>query len=126
MTDSDRASEDFLVARISERYPSHAIIAEEGSRKEADGGYLWYVDPLDGTNNFAHGLPLFCVSIGVFSLSENTVVAGAVYNPFLDEMFTAARGREPPNGRYSAHAGRYRYIPGSDGFPLRQGGITGQ
>ncbi|MBP6989939.1 MAG: inositol monophosphatase [Spirochaetes bacterium] len=92
VTDSDRASEDFLVARISERYPSHAIIAEEGSRKEADGGYLWYVDPLDGTNNFAHGLPLFCVSIGVFSLSENTVVAGAVYNPFLDEMFTAARG----------------------------------
>jgi myo-inositol-1(or 4)-monophosphatase len=93
VTDADRESEDFLVARISERYPAHAIIAEEGSRKKADGDYLWYVDPLDGTNNFAHGLPFFCVSIGVFSLSENKVIAGAVYNPFLDEMFSAARGK---------------------------------
>jgi myo-inositol-1(or 4)-monophosphatase len=92
VTDADRASEDFLVSRISERYPSHAIIAEEGSRKNADGGFLWYVDPLDGTNNFAHGLPFFCVSIGVYSQSEKTVVAGAVYNPFLGEMFSAFRG----------------------------------
>lgn len=92
VTDADRASEDFLVARISERYPSHAIIAEEGSRKVADGGYLWYVDPLDGTNNFAHGLPFFCVSIGVFSLSQKKVAAAVVFNPFLDEMFSAVRG----------------------------------
>jgi myo-inositol-1(or 4)-monophosphatase len=92
VTDADRASEDFLVSGISKRFPSHAIIAEEGSRKEADGGYLWYVDPLDGTNNFAHGLPFFCVSIGVYSLSEKSIIAGAVFNPFLDEMFTAARG----------------------------------
>jgi myo-inositol-1(or 4)-monophosphatase len=92
VTDADRASEDFLVSRIEERYPAHAIIAEEGSRKDADGGFLWYVDPLDGTNNFAHGLPFFCVSIGVYSLSEKAVIAGVVYNPFLDEMFTAVRG----------------------------------
>lgn len=92
VTDADRASEAFLVAGISKQFPSHAIIAEEGSRKEADGGFLWYVDPLDGTNNFAHGLPLFCVSLGVYSLSEKMVVAGVVYNPFLDEMFWAVRG----------------------------------
>ena len=92
VTDADRASEDFLVSRIAERYPSHAIIAEEGSRKEADGDYLWYIDPLDGTNNFAHGLPFFCISIGVYSLSDKAVIAGVVYNPFLDEMFAAVRG----------------------------------
>jgi myo-inositol-1(or 4)-monophosphatase len=92
VTDADRASESLLVGRISERFPDHAIIAEEGSRKEAPGGYLWYVDPLDGTNNFAHGIPFFCISIGVFSLSLKQVIAGVVYNPFLDEMFTAERG----------------------------------
>jgi myo-inositol-1(or 4)-monophosphatase len=92
VTDADRASEDFLVGRISKRFPDHAIIAEEGSRKDATGGYLWYVDPLDGTNNFAHGLPLFCISIGVFSVDLKRVVAGVVYNPFLDEMFIAERG----------------------------------
>jgi myo-inositol-1(or 4)-monophosphatase len=93
VTDADRASEALLVDRISKRFPTHAIIAEEGSRKDAAGGYIWYVDPLDGTNNFAHGLPLFCVSIGVFSVELQQVVAGVVYNPFLNEMFSAVRGR---------------------------------
>lgn len=92
VTDCDKASEAHLVARIGERFPDHAIIAEEGSRKDAAGGYVWYVDPLDGTNNFAHGLPFFCVSIGVFSSELKQVIAGVVYNPFLDEMFTAVRG----------------------------------
>ena len=93
VTDADRASEDLLVARISKQFPTHAIIAEEGSRKDASGGFIWYVDPLDGTNNFAHGLPFFCVSIGVFSNELRQVVAGVVYNPFMNEMFTAVRGK---------------------------------
>jgi len=93
VTDADRASEDLLVARISKQFPTHAIIAEEGSRKDASGGFIWYVDPLDGTNNFAHGLPFFCVSIGVFSVELRQVVAGVVYNPFMNEMFTAVRGK---------------------------------
>ena len=92
VTDSDRASEQHLVERISKRFPDHDIIAEEGGRKEAAGEYIWYVDPLDGTNNFAHGLPFFCVSIGVYSTALKQVVAGVVYNPFLDELFTAVRG----------------------------------
>src|SRR4030042_1662877 len=92
VTDADRASEDFLVSQISERFPQHAIIAEEGSRKDAPGGYIWYVDPLDGTNNFAHGLPFFCVSLGIYSIQLKRVVVGVVYNPFLNEMFTAIRG----------------------------------
>ncbi len=92
VTDADRASEKHLVERISARFPDHAIVAEEGSRKEADGEYIWYVDPLDGTNNYAHGLPFFCVSIGVLSIKLKRVVAGVVYNPFLGELFTAVRG----------------------------------
>jgi myo-inositol-1(or 4)-monophosphatase len=92
VTDADRASEQHLVERISKRFPDHDIIAEEGSRKEAAGVYIWYVDPLDGTNNYAHGLPFFCVSIGVYSTKLKQVVAGVVYNPFLEELFTAVRG----------------------------------
>jgi myo-inositol-1(or 4)-monophosphatase len=92
VTDADRASEKHLVERISKRFPDHDIIAEEGSRKEAAGDFIWYVDPLDGTNNYAHGLPFFCVSIGVYSVKLKQVVAGVVYNPYLEELFTAVRG----------------------------------
>jgi len=91
VTDADRASEKHLVERISARFPDHAIIAEEGSRKETAGDFIWYVDPLDGTNNYAHGLPFFCVSIGVYCITLKKIVAGVVYNPFLEELFTAVR-----------------------------------
>lgn len=93
VTNIDNESEKFLFARISDQFPDHAIIAEEGSRKDSPGGYLWYVDPLDGTNNFAHGLPFFCISLGVYSTKSQKIVAGVVYNPYLDEMFTAIRGK---------------------------------
>jgi myo-inositol-1(or 4)-monophosphatase len=92
VTDVDRASEAFLYDRISKQYPAHKIIAEEGSRKDDGDDYLWYVDPLDGTNNFAHGLPFFCISLGIFSIEQKRIVAGVVYNPYLKEMFTAVRG----------------------------------
>ena len=90
MTNMDRASEDFLFNEIRAMYPDDTIIAEEGSRKDTAGEYIWYVDPLDGTNNYAHGLPFFCVSIGLFSRTKNRVIAGVVYNPFLGEMFWAS------------------------------------
>ncbi|MBN1495853.1 MAG: inositol monophosphatase [Spirochaetes bacterium] len=92
VTDCDKASEAFLVDAIAKRFPDHTIIAEEGSRRDAAGDYVWYVDPLDGTNNFAHGLPFFCVSIGVFSVRLEQIIAGVVYNPILEETFTAVRG----------------------------------
>ena len=92
LTNMDKASEEFLFNEINRRYPDHAIIAEEGSRKETDGEFIWYVDPLDGTNNYAHGLPFFCVSLGIFSRSLDRIVVGVVYNPHLDELFTAAAG----------------------------------
>ncbi len=92
VTDADRTSEDFLVSSISSRFPDHSIIAEEGGGTAKGAGFIWYVDPLDGTNNFAHGLPIFAVSIGIYSMNEGHVVGGVVFNPYMGEMFHAARG----------------------------------
>ena len=89
VTEFDKRSEARLLARIAERYPGHGVLAEE-SGAHAGSRVKWYVDPLDGTTNFAHNYPFFGVSIGVEVRGE--VVAGAVYDPVRDEMFAAARG----------------------------------
>ena len=81
VTNIDRESEEFIVTEIKKIFPSHSIVAEEGNRKETGSDFIWYIDPLDATNNFAHGIPFFCVSIGVYSKSEKKVIAGAVYDP---------------------------------------------
>jgi myo-inositol-1(or 4)-monophosphatase len=91
VTDADRASEKLIVESLRAAFPDHGIIGEEGSRSQIAGDYIWYVDPLDGTTNFAHGLPIFCVSIGL--ARNNEVVAGVVYDPSRNELFAAQRGR---------------------------------
>jgi len=93
VTNIDRESEEFLYSAISKKFPNHSIIAEEGSRKDTLGDYIWYVDPLDGTNNFAHGIPFFSVSIGVYSKKKEEMTAGIVYNPVLKELFSAVHSR---------------------------------
>jgi myo-inositol-1(or 4)-monophosphatase len=91
VTESDRRSEAAIVARLRERFPGHAIVAEEGGGAKAAGAkYCWHVDPLDGTTNFAHGYPCFAASIGL--LEEGEPLAGAVFNPVSNELFTAVRG----------------------------------
>ena len=91
VTESDRRSEAMIVARLRERFPGHAIVAEEGGGAMAAGAkYCWHVDPLDGTTNFAHGYPCFAVSIGLSEDGEP--IAGVVFNPVSGELFTAARG----------------------------------
>lgn len=91
VTESDKHSEAIIVAKLRERFPGHAIVAEEGSRGAAAGAkYCWHVDPLDGTTNFAHSYPCFAVSIGL--LEDGEPVAGVVLNPIANELFTAARG----------------------------------
>lgn len=91
VTESDRRAEAMIVGRLRHRFPEHAIIAEEGSNSAAAGSrYCWHVDPLDGTTNFAHGYPCFAVSIGL--AEDGEPIAGAVFNPIADELFTAARG----------------------------------
>lgn len=91
VTDADRASEKLIIESLRAAFPDHGIIGEEGSRSQIAGEYIWYVDPLDGTTNFAHGFPIFCVSIGL--ARNNEVVAGVVYDPSRNELFAAQRGR---------------------------------
>lgn len=89
VTEYDRRSEAVLLARLRERWPDHAVLAEE-SGAHAGSRVKWYVDPLDGTTNFAHNYPFFGVSVGVEV--DGVLAAGAVYDPVRDEMFAGARG----------------------------------
>lgn len=90
VTQVDRLSEETIVKMLQQSFPNHAILAEEGSVGGGDTGRRWIVDPLDGTTNFAHGLPLACVSIAFED--EGEVVSAVVYDPHRDELFTAERG----------------------------------
>lgn len=90
VTDIDRASEALLVDALRDRYPEHRILAEEGSNADGDGAYTWLIDPLDGTNNYAHGFPFFCVSLGL--LYDDEPVLGVIYDPIRHELFSGVRG----------------------------------
>jgi myo-inositol-1(or 4)-monophosphatase len=90
VTEADRRSEALIIARLRTHFPAHAIVAEEGGGQATVSDYCWFVDPLDGTTNFAHGFPVFCITLGLAYRGE--VVAGVVYDPTRDELFTAERG----------------------------------
>lgn len=90
VTEADRASEALIIGRIRESYPDHAILAEESGNMPSESPFRWVIDPLDGTSNFAHGLPHFSVSIALQQASETIV--GVIYDPIRDELFSAARG----------------------------------
>jgi len=90
VTDVDLASEQLIRDRIATHYPRHEVLAEEGGLAEGHSDYRWVIDPLDGTTNYAHGFPVFCVSIGLEYRSET--ILGVVYDPMREELFTAERG----------------------------------
>lgn len=90
VTDADRRSETMILERIRRDFPDHAVVAEEGGGKQTGSDYCWYVDPLDGTTNFAHGFPVYCVTLALAYRDE--VIAGVVYDPNREEMFAAERG----------------------------------
>jgi myo-inositol-1(or 4)-monophosphatase len=90
VTQADRRSEQLIVRRLQEKFPQHAVAAEEGTGKETGSDYRWHVDPLDGTTNFAHGYPCFCVSMALARQDE--LLLGVIYNPIYRELFAAARG----------------------------------
>jgi myo-inositol-1(or 4)-monophosphatase len=95
VTDTDRELEQLIVARLTRAFPDHLIVAEEATAQnrpaEAQGGQcVWYLDPLDGTTNFAHGYPQFCVSLALAQGSE--LLLGIVYDPMRGEVFQARRG----------------------------------
>jgi myo-inositol-1(or 4)-monophosphatase len=90
VTDVDLAAEDLIVSRIRDAFPSHNILAEERHRPNRLEGITWIIDPLDGTTNYAHGYPVFSVSIGI--QINGAIEWGAVFDPTRDEMFSARRG----------------------------------
>jgi len=90
VTIADRRSEELIVKRLHGRFPNHAIVAEEGGTHRSGSDYCWYVDPLDGTTNYAHGFPVYSVTLGLAQRGE--VIAGVVYDPTRNEMYAAERG----------------------------------
>ena len=91
VTNADKESQNIIVREIETRFPDHSIIAEEGVQKERHATYTWYIDPLDGTINFVHGIPIFCVSIAVYKSGEPFI--GVCYNPMTEELFYAQKGK---------------------------------
>jgi myo-inositol-1(or 4)-monophosphatase len=89
---ADRRAEETLYAELSKARPGYCFLGEEGGRRDgADKSHTWIVDPLDGTTNFLHGIPQFAISIALER--ENAIVAGLVYNPAIEEMFIAEKGK---------------------------------
>jgi len=95
VTAADRAAEKLIRERITQQFPSHDVLGEEQGLNDQGSEYRWYVDPLDGTTNFAHGYPVFCVSIGLEhrASGKGTRIAGVVYDPTRDELFSAEQGK---------------------------------
>jgi myo-inositol-1(or 4)-monophosphatase len=102
VTVADRTVEKLIRTRIAEVWPEHGIYGEEGTREGMEREFRWYVDPLDGTTNFAHGVPHFCVSMGLEKSApsersatgkDGSLVAGVIYDPMRDELYSAELGR---------------------------------
>jgi myo-inositol-1(or 4)-monophosphatase len=104
VTVADQQSQAAVTREILAAFPGHGIIGEEGTAGNSGSAYEWYVDPLDGTTNYTHGLPFFCVSVAL--RAAGATVAGVVYDPLHDELFSAARGagafRNGPAGHNTA------------------------
>jgi myo-inositol-1(or 4)-monophosphatase len=120
VTEADKKSEAAIVARLRSHFPSHAILGEEGGATgaEATAKYRWYVDPLDGTTNFAHGFPVFAVSLGL--LEDGEPLVAAVFNPVAREMFTAMRGEGAYREQKRIHVSKIEKLSRSllaTGFP---------
>src|ERR1051326_1353506 len=121
VTEADRASERLVVERLRSHFPSHSIVGEEGGGHEGSSEFRWFVDPLDGTTNFAHSFPMFNVTLGLQRAGE--LVAGVVYDPIRQEMFTAERGAGAYlNNRriHVSNTGRLTDSLASTGFPSRK------
>jgi myo-inositol-1(or 4)-monophosphatase len=121
VTQADKRSERAIVERITKYFPDHAIAAEEGTGHDGASEFRWHVDPLDGTTNFAHGYPCFCVSIAV--AQRDTVIAGVVLHPIYNELFTAARGEGATLNGEPIHVSKVQTLAESllcTGFPAHK------
>jgi myo-inositol-1(or 4)-monophosphatase len=130
VTVADRTAEKLIRTRLAEVFPEHGVYGEEGTRDRMEGEFRWYVDPLDGTTNFAHGFPQFCVSMGleqrlaaVAPELDGTLVAGVIYDPMRDELYTAERGKGAWLNGKRIHVSRIPVLAESlvaTGFPSRK------
>jgi len=91
VTEVDYLSEEAIVKIIKTQFPDHGILTEEGEGKKSESAYRWVIDPLDGTTNYAHDFPSYCVSIALEK--DGKIILGVVYDPNLDELFTAEKGK---------------------------------
>ncbi len=90
VTEADHASEKAIIGIIQKSFPDHFILGEETGEIQSNSEYKWIIDPIDGTINFANGIPICCVSVGLEK--AGSMVLGAVYNPFMNELFVAEKG----------------------------------
>jgi myo-inositol-1(or 4)-monophosphatase len=130
VTEADRASEKLIVERLHALFPEHGVYGEEGTRSNIDREYRWYVDPLDGTTNFAHSFPVFCVSMGLerrapflAASQDGELIAGIVYDPLRDELFTTERGKGAYLNGARIHVSRIADLAEAllaTGFPSRK------
>ena len=90
VSEVDHAAEDAIISILKEAYPSHGFLAEESGEKDAKAEYVWVIDPLDGTTNFLHGFPQYCVSIGL--LHKGALSQAVIFDPNRNELFTASKG----------------------------------
>ena len=100
VTEADRSSEKLIRERLAKAFPDHGIYGEEGTREGLDREFRWYVDPLDGTTNFAHGFPAFCVVLGcehrppgLAPDADGELISGVIYDPLRNDLFQAEKGR---------------------------------
>lgn len=129
VTEADRTSEKLIVERLNASFPEFGIYGEEGTRDRIDREYRWYVDPLDGTTNFAHGFPVFCVSLGLEHRpaglapdEDGTLTAGVIYDPMRDELFVTEKGKGAYLNGKKIHVSRMDDLAESllaTGFPSR-------
>lgn len=120
VTEVDHASEKAIIGIIKDNYPGHFILSEESGEIVMDSEYKWIVDPIDGTVNYANGIPICCVSIAVEH--KGKMMLGAVFNPFLNELFIAERGRGATLNDKPIHVSRKQDMASSclvTGFPYR-------
>ena len=121
VTEADRASEKFITQRLQNRWPDFGVLGEEGTRSDMAAEYRWLVDPLDGTTNFAHGYPVFCISIALTRGEE--LIAGFLYDPTRDEFFSAEHGAGAKLNGVAMHVSKTQTLSESllgTGFPSQK------
>lgn len=121
VTEADRASEKLVVERLRSHFPAHSIVAEEGGGHDTGSEFRWYVDPLDGTTNFAHGYPMFNITLALEQMGR--LVAGVIYDPIRGELFAAERGAGSYVNNRRIHVSKARRLEESllvTGFPSRK------